>query len=426
MKILLIQSYLGEKEPPVLPLGLAIVAANLDGHEIQVLDMNIVDRPFDTLEARIKQFEPNVIGISIRNIDSTNKRKVNWYYEHLKPLINTISQTGISLQIIVGGAGFSMFARAVMEDLREVDFGVYLEGEETLPELLDNIENPDRVKGVFYRKNGDILFTGERKKVDLSNSPGPRWALLDMERYTSVRNAIGIETKRGCSLSCLYCPYAFLNGRNYRLKPVNQVVDEIEELKKVYNVRQITFTDSIFNLPLSHAENICKELIKRNLSVEWTAWFNEKNITKAFLLLARKSGCIRFIFSPDAFSDKTLERLRKNIRKADIMRTFSIIREIGNLPVSYNFFKNPPGQTPATALKMLTFIIKAKAALGKNNADFELSSIRIEPHTHLCSLAQDQGMIDRDDDLLYPKYYSNPSTLYIEKIFNLLLMLKGK
>jgi radical SAM superfamily enzyme YgiQ (UPF0313 family) len=426
LRVLLIQSYLGDSEPPVLPLGLVILAGNLSRHEVVILDLNVESKPFDALKEAVTRFKPDVVGVSLRNIDSTNKREVTFYYSHLRPTLNQLRNGGDGPAIIVGGAGFSMYADRIMQDEDNIDFGIYLEGEDTLPELLENLDHPERVKGVYYRQEGKVIFTGQREPGDFKCIPRIRWDLLDIKKYSANPDGIGFETKRGCSMKCAYCPYPFLNGSNYRLKPVERVLDEIKELTEKYNIRKITFTDSVFNIPLSHAENICRGIIERNLDIQWNAWFNEKNITKEFILLAREAGCINFIFSPDGFSDPVLRKIGKNISEEDIRKTFDIVREIGDIKVSYNFFKNPPGQNIKSALAMIKFFIRARAELGKDRVSFELNSLRIEPHTLLHRIAVEEGVVSEDQDLLYPHYYSNIRTAYIEKLFNLLLLIKGK
>ena len=103
-----------------------------------------------------------------------------------------------------------------------------------------------------------------------------------------------------------------------------------------------------------------------------------------------------------------------------------MIKDVDDIRVSYNFFKNPSGQDLATAVKMVMFFIRAKRELGKNRVSFELNSIRVEPHTHLYNAAVDEGVIKKGCDLLFPTYYTYQRTKYIESLFNLLLKLIGK
>ena len=151
MKLLLVQSYLGGNEPTVFPLGLACINAQLSGHDVRGFDTNTSKRPFDELKEIIEGFSPDVVGISLRNIDSTNKREVVFYYSYLKKAIDEIKAVS-NAKIIVGGSGFSMFAREIMEDEPRVDYGVFLEGERTVSALLDNLDTPELIRGSFTGK----------------------------------------------------------------------------------------------------------------------------------------------------------------------------------------------------------------------------------------------------------------------------------
>ena len=80
MKIFLTTSYLGGNEPLVFPLGLAYLKAGLSGHEVRAMDLNASEDPYAELAENLAAFQPDVVGISLRNIDSTNKRIVHFYY----------------------------------------------------------------------------------------------------------------------------------------------------------------------------------------------------------------------------------------------------------------------------------------------------------------------------------------------------------
>lgn len=424
MKLLLVQSYLGGNEPTVFPLGLACINAQLSGHDVRGFDTNTSKRPFDELKEIIEGFSPDVVGISLRNIDSTNKREVVFYYSYLKKAIDEIKAVS-NAKIIVGGSGFSMFAREIMEDEPRVDYGVFLEGERTVSALLDNLDTPELIKGVFYRKDGNVVFSGHGGQVDLNGVNLPDREIIPAGDYKEVLETIGIETKRGCALKCVYCIYGFLNGKEYRLRAPKRVVDDIELLLKENGIDTFTFVDSVFNIPLTHAEDICNEIIKRGLKVKWSAWFSEKGLKKEFVELVKTAGCRKIILSPDGYSEKVLKSLGKNITKKDILESYELLKSIDGYEVCYNFFKNPPDQSITAFLSMLFFSLKAKMQMG-GRVHFEFNSMRVEPHTKLYQIAIKEGFVKDKENLLYPKYYTNPRTFYIEKMFNLILRLKGK
>lgn len=424
MKVLLVQAYLGGNEPPVYPLGLACIAASIPKHETLLFDTNTVQKPFDELKNTVQNFNPDVVGISLRNIDSTNKSKVVFYYTWLKDLI-TVIKDNCPVKIIIGGSGFSMFAREIMEQEPGIDFGIYLEGEDVFSALLNNLDRPDEVPSIYYRRGTTIHFTGKTSPVDINATSIPSWEALPLEPYLKGRDAIGIETKRGCSLSCIYCVYGFLNGRRYRLKQPERVVDEIELLVREHYIKQFTFVDSIFNVPQSHARAICREMVDRNLNVHWSAWFNERFIDQEFVNLLVEAGCNHMIFSPDGFSDPVLKKLGKNITRKSIVDSLHLLKKNDAVEVGYNFFKNPPGQHPGNFFGMLLFCLQAKLLMGKR-VHFEFSVLRVEPHTGLHRIALDEGVVDKNQSLLRPVYYTNHRTRYLEIPLNFALSLRGK
>src|SRR3990172_3949992 len=90
MKVLLVQSYLGGSEPPIYPLGLSCISSLLYEHEVKVFDTNISENPFKDIQDIVIEFSPDIIGISLRNIDSTNKRRVVFYYDYLKKTLDVV------------------------------------------------------------------------------------------------------------------------------------------------------------------------------------------------------------------------------------------------------------------------------------------------------------------------------------------------
>lgn len=428
MRVLLIQSYLGNKEYPVYPLGLSYLAASLSEHEVRLLDLNTVcGDVLARLKEDVTEFNPQVVGVSLRNIDSTHTLEVVFYYQHLSPILKAIRETKPEVKIIVGGAGFSIFAQEIMARESEIDYGVFLEGEETLPNLLANLTTPERVKGIYYRKNDqqqEICFTGSPDSLNFEALPAPVWDRLDMTPYVEYSDGVGIQSKRGCVLNCAYCTYPFLNGNQLRLRSPQKVVDEIQLLVEKYHLRSFIFVDSVFNIPLDHAEQICHEIIRRGFKVEWEAWFNEKNTSREFFRLAHQAGCTTFTFSPDGFSPRTLQVLQKNITVEDVLRVIDEISDLEGIKVHFNFFLNPPGQNLWGLGRIFWLRRKIKRIFGRRLRNFGLLSLRIEPHTHLQKLAMKQGLIDKENKLLFPVYYQNPDWPSIDHIFGILV--KGK
>ena len=416
MKVLLVQLWVDRGELPIYPLGLVTLAGILKNHDVQIFDPNVSRDPSGEYHDRLHSFGPDVVGISIRNIRfySMREKRYIFYYEDIVPMIELIRQQDRRIPIIVGGSGFSMFPQAVLERHPEIDFGVYLDGEESLPELLENLENPGKVKGIFHRENGRVHFTGTKEFA--KDFPPVNWALFPPDTYSGELEGIGILSKRGCILECLYCNYPFLTGNRLRLRSPETVVDEIEYLNRRYGVEQFTFADTVFNVPKGHAESVCMEIVKRNLPVRWTAWFNEKTFGRNFMDLAIRAGCERFQFSPDAFSDQSLKLLRKNISTQQILDTYQLMRRDKRARVSYNFMIGVPGENLLSFIRMLLFALRLKLFLRGRLVQLNFTKLRIEPNTGLEKYAREEGIITEESDLMAPTLY--PSILERMKFFN--------
>ncbi|MBZ0158361.1 MAG: cobalamin-dependent protein [Alphaproteobacteria bacterium] len=404
MKILLVQSFLdGDTLPPVYPLGLSYLATFLKGHEVRIYDPNVAERPMEDLIASLSGFVPDLVGVSLRNIDNQSRMDPLNYYGDFRAIVQAARRRLPSVVIVAGGTGFSMFAREVMEGNPEIDFGVHLEAEESFPELLNNLSTPGRVRGVYYREDGAVRFTGVRPLPAFGEFPRPRRDLAEMGRYTG-NAAVGIQTKRGCPLKCTYCNYPVLNGNKIRMRTASHVVDEIEALVRE-GAKQFMFADSVFNRPEKHAAEICNEMIKRDVRAGWMAYLDIKGSTREVLLLMKEAGCNGIFFSPDGLSQSSLDSLRKGIREKDAWRILWIIAtEPGLKEVEFiiTMFINTPGETPFGMLRMFGYKVVSvlmKIFL-KRRVYVTIGWIRIEPETGIHAVAVDQGVIPPDTPLL--------------------------
>ncbi len=176
MKVLLCQSYIGVRsgEPLVFPLGLSYLASLIrEKHELHCWDPNVSENPVKELTRIINKINPDVVGISLRNIDSVFSFNKRSYYLPFVSMLRVIRENAPSCKLVVGGTGFSIFAEEIMNKNPAVDLGVVSEGECSFAELLENIDHPERVRNLFVRKEGRLLFTGKREWASFDRLPFP-------------------------------------------------------------------------------------------------------------------------------------------------------------------------------------------------------------------------------------------------------------
>ena len=435
MKILLLQSPLGLPYRHVYPHGICCLATSLkEKHEVKVIDPNVVPDRKLFIKNLVEVFKPDVIGISLRNID-TVRENVPWLFhipfkEFVHELRNILPET----PLIVGGPGFSIFPEELMEFCPEIDLGVYLEGEESFPELLESLNQPENIKGIFYRKNNNVLFSGDRLMPNMANLPAVDRSFVDIGHYTKLPYNIGVETKRGCALDCAYCSYPHLNGRKLRLRAPWRIVDEIEGLAYRYKLKTFSFIDSVFDVPRGHCVAICEEIIKRKVKIKWLGWFNGKDFDEELFSLALHAGCDFFSFSPDAYTPRTLKGLKKHLKHEDIRRIYNIFKRSKEpVKVTFNFFGNSPDIRLMDFLRTLVFCLKARVGLHHCLHRAGMDYIRIFPGTALHRIAIEKKALAPDANLLPDSlehfkdlFYHEPNTKTIDFLFRLFSALKGK
>jgi radical SAM superfamily enzyme YgiQ (UPF0313 family) len=421
MKVLLVQQDMGRRtiKYPLYPIGLSYIAAALSEHEVKIFDPNVYDYPdcFEKLRLEVKKFQPDIAGISIRNIDTTQRRDMFVQFKTVRPTLAAIKQVLPDIKIMAGGTGFSIFAPTIMERLPEINYGVYLEGEETVTELLGNLDTPEKVKGLYYRKNDEVCFTGPRPLPDFASLPLPRRdpAIIDIRNYRGpLHNIIGVQSKRGCVFKCSYCSYLFLNERGLRLRKAEHVVDEVEQLVTTYGIKGFTFVDSVFNVPEKHAVDICTELIKRKVQVEWGAWISPKGATEELLFLMRDAGCRHIGFSPDAVSDQGLKTLSKGFTIKDVRNSLRIMLKVKGIAVGYNFFCAYPGMTLSDAFKTLFMLFKIPLLM-PGRGGVGLGWIRLEPHNQLYETALKEKIISSETNMLPENEQELAELFYVPK-----------
>jgi anaerobic magnesium-protoporphyrin IX monomethyl ester cyclase len=401
MRILLTNCPLGRKQPIIFPLGLAYIASVITEHDVQCLDQSNASVPFAELTDKLTEFNPEIVGISLRNIDSLTSSDIYSFFQNFVDMLLHIKKHSPHAVIITGGAGFSLFGKEVMEQVPEIDFGVYLEGEETLPDLLNHLDDPQVVKGIYYREGSDVVFTGIREPVDFDQISIPRRDAFDLSAYNGSFG-VGVQTKRGCVFDCIYCTYPFLTGNQLRLRSPSIIGEEVEILYKDFHVREIYFTDNVFNTPVTHAAAICEEIIKRKLQISWTAYFSEKSISEDFVKLALEAGCKKFTFAPDGSNNPALKNLGKGMKRGELINAYQILENL-DARFSCSFIWNYPGIGWRDFFDLISLVARLKRM--KNLVGLGFTSMRILPNTRLFNLAVEEGYIQEGENLIPPKYY---------------------
>jgi len=406
VKVLLVNPHPGRREPVVYPLGLAYAAAAVrDMAEVRCLDLQLEAAPLERLGDEVRAFDPDVVGVSVRNVDASASYDLYDYMPGIARTVAAIRAASAGARIVAGGPGFTLFPEAIMRRIPVIDIGLLFEAETTLPELLRRLDAPGEVGNLCLRGADGPWRTAARAPVAAADLRAPAHDVLPLRAYAAANAEVGVQTRRGCALRCVYCTYPFLDGAAVRPRAPVAVGEELARVAGS-GVRRVFFCDSIFNSPPGHAEAVCREILSRGLRLEWRAFFNETFVDRPQARLAREAGCATLIFGPDGGADRTLERYRKNMTTATLRAAYDACRA-EKAAYRCSFLMNGPGETWGSLLRMFGLILRCRL---RSRMAFALSTTRIYPRTELQRIAVEAGHVSADDDLLTPRYY-NPYPL---------------
>jgi len=383
-----------QMKPPVAPLALDYLASTIKGFEVDLLDLCFSEDFAQEIDRYFASNSISAIALTLRNTDDTHFAGQDFFVPRLKEIADRL-KSHTSAPLILGGSGFSIMPEAILEYC-DLDLGIWGEGEYSLPMLVEKIiakEDYLDVPGIVYRaKKG--FGRNPARYVDLRNMPTPERNTVDNRRYFGEGGMGSIETKRGCPKRCIYCADPLGKGKRIRLRSPKSVGDEIEALLEM-GIDHLHFCDSEFNLPPSHAEAVCLEIIKRGLGtgVKWYAYCSPVPFSNELAIQFKRAGCAGINFGVDSASDRMLRALGRDFTIDDLERTAQICHRQG-MVFMYDLLLGGPGET----VNSLRDTIETMKRLSPNRVGAALG-IRVFPGTRLAALVRKEGPIGQNPNL---------------------------
>ncbi len=395
---------------PAFPLGLAFIAAALAqaGHELEVFDLCVQD--IADLAPVIARFRPQVVALSLRNVDNVAYPETTTYLPHYKEVF-AILRSLTDAVFVVGGPGYSLFAERLLLELQG-DYGVVGSGEQVLVRLLDALQGKgeaETIPGLLIRK-GDEVIQG------CGTMAGAEWYTplhekFPLEHYQEIGGMATVQTKRGCPFTCIYCSYPVLEGRQPKMRPIAQVVAELQEIRK-RGIREVYFVDSVFNNPPDYAKDLCRAMLKADLDLKWTCYTAPLNFDAEMASLFVESGCLGVEFGTDSLSPVMLKNLGKSFSVPEVL-AISAICYRQKLPFCHAILVGGPGETRETLQETVGNLAQTRAS-----AVIFMTGLRIIPGTRLYDIARQEGVIGLHTDMIEPQFYVSPAIEPLEPEIN--------
>jgi radical SAM superfamily enzyme YgiQ (UPF0313 family) len=394
LKILLISSNTLTVPYPVYPLGLDYVAGAIsEPHQVEILDlaMQADDRELSRV---IDRFGPDLVGLGIRNIDSTDVTDPVGFIDQARDVVGEIRRHTRS-PVVLGGSGFTLFPGQLMAELG-ADFGIAGEGER-LGELIESLASGREPAGIpgLYQASGPSTPT--RPWEGKVSRPDPKDS-GHIGRYLDRGGMLNLQSKRGCPHQCIYCTYPRIEGRRLRLFDPERVGRQARSLQE-RGARYLFLTDSSFNADTEHNLAVARAMIDCGVSIPWGAFFSPLRPPDGYYRQLKEAGLQHVEFGTDSLCDRMLASYGKPFRCPDVLAAHRAAREAG-LHVAHYLMPGGPGEDASTLAETLE---RAESLSG--TVLFFFCGVRVYPHTRLFDIAVDERQILADQDLLSPFFY---------------------
>lgn len=323
------------------------IAAYLKKHGISVEIVDCTFLSLDTALEKVKQSNPRIVGIQVM---FSMKEKAVQMAQLLRK----------DCELLVAGGPLPT---SNPEDfLQFFDVVCIGEGEETMLELVQAVQNRDelrKVKGITYRENGKTVLTPARDFMkNLDDIPFPARETFDnraYQRYYSTNfgyTTTSVMTSRGCPFECDFCSRPVF-GNMFRSRSAQNIAQEVEAVHKL-GYERVWFADDCFTLGRKRLLSICDELVRRHVAIGWECLSRVDTIDREVAERMKKAGCVRVFFGIESGNDSILKIMNKQITTRQAREAVHTCKKAG-IQVGAFFILGYPGETDRTILDTVDF-----------------------------------------------------------------------
>ncbi len=341
-----------------VPIGLLQLAGELlrsGENSVSIIDMEADEKSTDDVVRELAAISPELVGITLHATAAHNTAV---------EIIRKTRSILPDVKFIAGGHHATFMA----EELIRAGFDIVVlgEGDRTISEIADVVRNSEglsKVKGIVYRKDGDIFRTSRRELIrDLDTLSLPALDLVDpskyrLESFGSLQSVICLETSRGCPYACDFCSVTPVWGNRWRSKSNGRILRELEYAQSL-GYGWVFFTDDVFFAEPVVAERrkLFDEIIQRKLGIRWIAQTRPDAVVRHPDLVghAARAGMRMAAIGVESGSRETLRRMRKALRPSTSQKAVEILDRNGVLTLC-SIMLGAPFETVADMLKTVRF-----------------------------------------------------------------------
>lgn len=347
MKVLLIDPPGWQKHS--INLGLCYLAGTLllKNVEARILDMNNNSYSQSSLEEAVSNFNPGIIGISVKTATAKTCASIAAGLKKIFP----------GIIYVAGGPHITLSAVEFLKENRSFDFGIAGEGEVCFAELVSRLMDKgdiSSISGLCYYRENSLVCNAVSLSADLSGLAFPRLECIANINFLNLRYPL--LTSRGCPYGCIFCCVGVISGKKWRPRRPENVIGELIEAKSKYRIDSFEIMDDNFTFDLDRAKTICRLLTKERLSLDW--WCHNglraDKLDEEVICLMKEAGCKSIAIGIESGDETVFNNIKKGESLADITKAVKMIQKAGLQCVGY-FITGLPGDSIAATKKTVRF-----------------------------------------------------------------------
>jgi len=361
MRILLLQSPTATETSHACqspPLGIAYVAQALldEGHDVEIVDLNVTGLNPSRLAVTLERKRPHLVGISAHTETYPNALR----------LARIVKEHDVGVPVILGGPHASILPLEVLSE-PDIDYVAVGEGEQTAAELVRAIGSGSlpvgllAIDGLGHKVDGTPTLNAPRQPLDAARIGLPARHLLSLEFYEDSRNIL--VARGGCPYRCPFCSASYLWGGRRRLRPVEHVLDEVEQVIDDYGPGHVFFVDDILTLNRPWLEELMRGLERFRGLITWGCATRVDRVDEELLGKMADSGCTGIQFGIESGAQEILDSV-KGIDKATALA--AVEASVANgIATSCSFMIPFPDDTEETLAETSQFMGRLHEAGGR-------------------------------------------------------------
>ena len=361
---------------------------------------------------KIEQYRPSVVCISIM---------FSCFHDSAERLAQTIKKRFPHIVIVAGGAHITTNYKEVLRN-GVIDYCLRYEGEKTLPTLLKLIECKmpvDCVDGVAYGQN-PVVINDDHTWINDLDSINPAYDIISPENYNRT---ITIITSRGCPFACEFCTVHLSMGRRYRVRSVQNVIDELRIYARK-GFKRFNIEDDNFTFDIDRAKAICKGIIEQkiNCDIYLLNGIAAKSLDEECISLMAAAGVKKLFLGLETTSDKLLSTLKKEHTSLQLIKAMVRLCNSYGINAGASLIIGFPSQTLEDILIDITTLINSDIPIYAFNALYPL------PGTEIYTECIKQGLLTGNEDFIFlgsDNFVIHNNSFSSEDLYYLWVCIKG-